>query len=73
MSSPCFANRGGKCRVLDSRRCTQPCVFYRSPEEHQASLDRAYKRLASLDEYTQMRIAEKYYNRGMPWRKGGGV
>lgn len=54
----------GNCRWLDVPKCTGvKCSYYHKV----TSSEKAQKRLRSLDEVTQERIAQKYYGGSRPW------
>ncbi|MDR1641661.1 MAG: hypothetical protein LBT59_18375 [Clostridiales bacterium] len=53
-----------KCKWLNVTTCLrEKCSFYQRMD----SLGQAFKRLSTLDEATQTRIAEKYYSGSKPW------
>ncbi|MDR1539539.1 MAG: hypothetical protein LBU32_16370 [Clostridiales bacterium] len=53
-----------KCKWLNIDSCPgEGCSFFKSTD----SLEKAQERLRSLDEQTQDRIAQKYYNGLRPW------
>ncbi|MET0017794.1 hypothetical protein [Oscillibacter sp.] len=54
----------GKCRWLNVPKCSGTKCSYC---QRQNSLEKAQKRLRSLDEATQERIAQKYYGGFRPW------
>lgn len=59
-------SENGKCRRLNTPSCIgNDCSFY----QRVSSLDRANKRLCSLDESTQKHISKKYYGGFRPWLK----
>jgi len=59
-----------KCNRLTLLICNKcGCPFKKTREEDLASIQRAYQRLASLNDSTQNRIAQKYYGGYMPWNK----
>ena len=54
----------GSCRWLDVPKCTGgKCSYCQNLD----SSDKALKRLQTLDEATQERIAQKYYGGSRPW------
>ncbi|GHU78779.1 hypothetical protein FACS1894191_0170 [Clostridia bacterium] len=55
----------GKCNFLKGEACTGKKCSFRQKEN--ISMEKAYARLRSLDEETQRRIAQKYYNGSRPW------
>lgn len=58
----------GKCMSLRVFRCEgNNCVFFNTKEQQKASMKQVYRWLASLDEATQKKISEKYYNGKRPW------
>ena len=76
MNEKCFALRKlpGKppaCSCLDGDNCLghTACPFYKPVWMHERDIERKYKKLASLSEHDQRRIANKYYRGLMPWRR----
>ena len=54
----------GRCKWLHIPSCEGPkCSYYKNLN----SQDKSQARLRSLDEDTQERIAQKYYNGSRPW------
>lgn len=45
------------------------CPLATTHDQYLDSLQRAYKRLSELDEETQQRISDKYYNSRRPWKQ----
>ena len=70
----CFwATDTGRCRQMETRRCTgNDCPFMKTREACQEHENKVYLRLASLDEATQERISQKYYNGTRPWARKEG-
>ena len=65
----CFAYSDDRCKVLDISNCKAPCSFYKTKQQHLLSRRLANERPASLEEYIQRDIADKYYGGVMPWRE----
>lgn len=58
----CFANRRGRCTVLNVNGCKDTeCSFYKTEEQLKEDRLKALKRIRSLDQYTRMNIIETYY------------
>ena len=71
---PSHTSKYKTCVLLDiPNACTQErackCSFGISPRELRQSTLHAYERLASLEEYEQSGIADKYYSGRMPWKE----
>ncbi|MGD9567909.1 MAG: hypothetical protein AB7V48_06230 [Sedimentibacter sp.] len=59
-----------KCRRLTTLVCDKNmCPFKQNFDEETESLQNAYDRISHLDDNAQTRIAKKYYNGNMPWKK----
>lgn len=73
MTRKCYANKGGnKCRILVTNRCPGfDCSFFKTPEQHKESCEKAKARLSRLDKMEQIDIAYKYYSGKKVWKKGG--
>ena len=67
----CFAlKKNGECRALNSHRnCGELCVFFKTTEQQNEGIRRAYLRLSTLPTEQQLYIADTYYKGSMPWRK----
>jgi len=58
----------GQCLLLNISFCQgDTCSFKLTQEEQDAAAFKVKKRLSSLDEKTQKKIARKYYNGRRPW------
>lgn len=58
----CFANRRGRCTVLNVNACKDTeCSFYKTEGQLKEDRLKALKRIRSLDQYTRMNIIETYY------------
>lgn len=55
------------CTGLKVTACPDQCRFYRNARSATDSLRRSNERLASLPFDQQVRIAEIYYNKQLPW------
>jgi len=79
MKTNCFAYSPKKgCKALGGDHgCGYGCPFYKNTAAHEAGVERAHRRLATLPEYHQRAIAEKYHEGKRPWlettRKAVGV
>ncbi|APM39946.1 hypothetical protein [Clostridium kluyveri] len=72
MNENCFAYKNSRCKILKSTQCVNnSCSFFKTEEEQEESLNKAYARIASLDKAIQKSIADTYYNGKVPWLKGG--
>lgn len=73
MNIKCFGGKGKSgCEMLVVRKCPGDCCSYFKTEvQHQSDMQKALRRLASLDKENQEFIADKYYNGKMPWLEGG--
>jgi len=72
MNINCFAYKSGQCKILKTMECKNNiCSFFKTKEEQEESLNKAYTRLASLDKATQRNIADTYYEGKSPWLKVG--
>jgi len=71
MREDCFAlkKKDGTCKALVVKECENggKCVFYKTKEQHKEAVQKAKERLASLDQATQLKIAEKYYRGKIRW------
>ncbi|NLH35743.1 MAG: hypothetical protein GX453_06945 [Lactococcus chungangensis] len=71
MNKNCFANKNSRCKILNYIQCANnTCSFFKTEREQEESLNKAYSRIALLDEDIQKHIADTYYNGKMPWLKG---
>ena len=71
MNKNCFANKNNRCKILNHIQCTNnTCSFFKTKQEQEESLNKAYTRIALLDKVIQKHIADTYYNGKMPWLKG---
>ena len=58
----CFANRRGRCTVLNVNGCKDTeCSFYKTDGQLKEDRLKALKRIRSLDQSTRMNIIETYY------------
>ena len=76
MNQNCFAkNTRNGCRALVIKECLgkDKCNFFKTKEEQQESLENAYARIRTLNETTQLDIAENYYLKSQPWNKKGDI
>lgn len=73
MRTDCFALKNGKCRVLKITGCRngKPCSFFKTKEQQEEDVKKAYARLALLDKNVQKDIADKYYKGTYPWLEVG--
>lgn len=73
INNKCVAHtRGNGCKILTVKKCIgESCPFAKTKEQIEASCEKSFKRLASIDKELQRYIAEKYYGGKMPWKKGG--
>lgn len=63
------ANGNSICTATKYEKCNgKKCPFYRTQEEQETSLKKAYARLRTLDEFSQVIIADTYYCGEMPWK-----
>ena len=59
-----------KCSRLITLECDKNmCPFKQNFDEETESLLNAYDRISNLDDNTQTRIAKRYYQGKMPWKK----
>lgn len=59
----------GKCTILNISKCAgEACSFKITQEENEDAKYKVYKRILSLDEEIQEKIARKYYNGKRPWQ-----
>ena len=72
----CFAydqNVSGKwsCKatVISCDGTDEKCPFFKTPQQHRAGKEAAYRRIATLPEWQQRAIADAHYSGEMPWRK----
>ena len=66
----CYKKNG--CKILNVKVCIgEGCSFAKTKEEAETSLNKAFKKLASLDKEKQIYISDKYYDGSKPWLKGG--
>ena len=65
----CIANtKGNMCSKLNVEKCMgESCSFAMTKEEAEASMEKAFERLATLDNVVQIYISNKYYGGKMPW------
>ncbi len=60
----------GQCSLLIISMCQgNTCPFKLTQEEKDAAEFKVRKRLSSLDEETQVKIAHKYYKGKRPWQR----
>jgi hypothetical protein len=74
MNKECFAYKNNQCRALNEAewcKDDKACAFYKTKEEQNHSINKAYTRLTSLDKDTQRYIVDKYYNGKYHWKKAG--
>ena len=70
MNKNCFANKNNRCKILNHIKCVNnSCSFFKTEEDQEESLNKAYARITSLDKAIQRNIADTYYNGKMPWIK----
>ncbi|MCK9479875.1 MAG: hypothetical protein M0R40_10330 [Firmicutes bacterium] len=62
----CFADKPKGCEALNKKVCDS-CPFYKTTEDNKKSIQKAYRRIASLDKAQQLAIANKYFKHKMPW------
>jgi len=72
MNPSCFANHGGACIALKPAMAhCRGCAFYQTAAQAQTGRDHAWGVIAAKPKYQQQYLAEKYYQRKMPWKEAG--
>ena len=65
----CAYGTGLGCKALRCFVCaSKTCSFYKTPQRDLADIKKAYARIASLPDYEQDAISDKYYYGSMPWK-----
>lgn len=68
MSNNCFEYGNKGCKILKEKSCNiSTCSFYKTKEEQKESINKAYKRISSLDSKLQRNIADIYFDGNFPW------
>jgi len=68
MSNNCFAYGNRGCKILKEKQCNiNTCSFYKTKEEQEKSINKAFKRISSLDTKIQRNIADIYFEGNYPW------
>lgn len=60
----CFALIYGKCKALKVRNC-EACSFFKTKEQADEEQKKVFKRIKSLDKFTQRNIIDLYYRGNM--------
>jgi len=72
MLKNCFANRGGECIALKPAEAyCRGCAFFKTTAQAEAERESAWSIIAAKPHYQQEYIADKYYQRKMPWKEAG--
>lgn len=68
MNNTCFAHGNKGCKILKEKQCNiSTCSFYKTKEEQKESINKAYKRISSLDSKLQKNITDIYFDGNFPW------
>jgi hypothetical protein len=63
----CFAYRSGECMAIEPARCSG-CRFYKTRAQNEAAQSRVYTLIAAKPMEEQRYLADRYYQRKMPWK-----
>lgn len=62
----CFAYRKGGCRILKINKCQgESCSFFKTKNQIEEDQKKVFKRIKSLDSFTQRHIIDLYYRGNM--------